>query len=140
MKSEKLGKYLSVTCNNYFAANTKMHVKYAFYISPFKLFAALHFIIRMFHVAFPFKLQLNWHTEKAGLWTHGLDAWTLNDWKLGRLGSERLDSVQLDAWTLEPWIQKIISVFSDIYYFLIISYCRILKHFERSMTNVLWLC
>ena len=74
-----------------------------------------------------------------------LDAWTLDDWTLGRLSSEHFDSVQpdawtLDAWTLDPSIQKVLPIFSDIYYFLIIIYCIIFKHFERSMTNVLWVC
>ena len=56
-----------------------------------------------------------WHTGKAGLWTHGLEAWTLDDWTLGlwtlglwTLGlwttvRLNLDPLTLDDWTLEFW-------------------------------------
>ena len=69
-----------------------------------------------------------------------LDAWTLNNWMLGHLDSERLDSEQLDvwildAWTVDPWTQKILSIFSDISFFLVTIYCGILQYFECSMTK-----
>ena len=72
-------------------------------------------------------------------------SWTLNAWS-GRLDSKRLDSGRLDAWTLDAWsldtwtldawtlgfwTQKVLSIFSDIYFFL--------KHFKCLMTNVSWL-
>ena len=67
-------------------------------------------------------------------------SWTLNAWS-GRLDSKRLDSGRLDAWSLDTWTldawtlgfwtQKILSIFSDIYFFL--------KHFKYFMTNVSWL-
>ena len=44
-----------------------------------------------------------WHSGKAGLWTHGLDAWTLGPWMSERLDFGRLDSGHLDAWTLDAW-------------------------------------
>ena len=44
-----------------------------------------------------------------------------------KLGSKRmiwmlstLDAWILDAWTLDTWSQEILSIFSDIYFFLII--------------------
>ena len=69
-----------------------------------------------------------------------LDAWTLNNWMLGHLDSERLDSEQLDvwildAWTVDPWTQKILSIFSEISFFLVTIYCGILQYFECSMTK-----
>ena len=69
-----------------------------------------------------------------------LDAWTLNNWMLGHLDSERLDSEQmdvwiLDAWTVDPWTQKILSIFSDISFFLVTIYSGILQYFECSMTK-----
>ena len=69
-----------------------------------------------------------------------LDAWTLNNWILGHLDSERLDSEQLDvwildAWTVDPWTQKILSIFSDISFFLVTIYSGILQYFECSMTK-----
>ena len=44
---------------------------------------------------------MKWHNAKAVLWTHGQDAWTLDDWALefwstGRLHSRWLDSEPLD--------------------------------------------
>ena len=56
--------------------------------------------------------SVDWHTGKAGLWTHGLDPWTLDIWTLeawmtGRLDSGRLDSGRLDAWTLHRCFQNI---------------------------------
>ena len=109
------------------------------------------------------------HTGKAGrmVWMHGRDAWTLEFWTTGRLGSGRLDvdsgnlyTWTLDAWSMNDWtlglwtvgfwtIGRLVSkrldfglglIFCDIFFFLIVIYCRIFKHFERSMTNVLWLC
>ena len=89
-------------------------------------------------------------SEHLDAWT--LDAWTLDAWMLrlwtlglstlghldfGRLDSGRLDIWTLGNWTLHPWTQKILSIFSDIYFFLIIIYCRIFKHFEHCMTNLL---
>ena len=70
-------------------------------------------------------IYLKGHTRKAGLWTHGLDvwslyAWTLGLWMTGRLTSGRLDSERRDTWTLDAWIQEILSIFSDIYFFLLI--------------------
>ena len=70
--------------------------------------------------------------------------WTLELWMPGCLASKCCDSGQLDAWTLDAWTldswtQKILLILSDIYSSLIIIYCRIFKHFNRSMTNVLWL-
>ena len=51
------------------------------------------------------------YTGKVGLWTHNLDAWTLDDQTIGlqttgrldfgHLYSGRLNSRQLDTWTLE---------------------------------------
>ena len=41
------------------------------------------------------------YTGKAGLWMHGLDAWTQDVWTLG-------------LWALDAWTHRILSVFSDI--------------------------
>ena len=43
------------------------------------------------------------HIGKAGLWTHGLDAWTLGAMTLGLWTLGRLQSGRLDAWTLDDW-------------------------------------
>ena len=64
-----------------------------------------------------------------------LDAWTLNNWMLGHLDSEQLDVWILDAWTVDPWTQKILSIFSDISFFLVTIYCGILQYFECFMTK-----
>ena len=64
-----------------------------------------------------------------------LDAWTLNNWMLGYLDSEQLDVWILDAWTVDPWTQKILSIFSDISFFLVTIYSGILQYFECSMTK-----
>ena len=84
-----------------------------------------------------------WATERLGsgrldsgpldAWI--LDAWTLNNWMLGHLDSEQLDVWILDAWTVDPWTQKILSIFSDISFFLVTIYCGILQYFECSMTK-----
>ena len=71
----------------------------------------------------------------------------------GRLDSGRLDSGQLYDWTLGLWtlglyywtrgLNEIFSIFSDIYFFLLITYCRDFKHLESSTTDFshwLWLC
>ena len=65
---------------------------------------------------------------------------TLGLWMPGCLDSGHLDAWNLDAWTLDSWTQKILLIFSDIYFSLVNIYCRIFKHFKRSMTNVLCLC
>ena len=80
-----------------------------------------------------------------GLWTTGLldsgqlDAWTLDGWTLGLWTPRHLHSGRLDAWTLDPWSQEILSIFSNICFFLIIK-CRILNFFGHSTINVLWFC
>ena len=40
---------------------------------------------------------------------------------LGLWTPRRLGSGRRDAWTPDPWSQKILSVFSNIYFFLIIN-------------------
>ena len=59
-----------------------------------------------------------------------LDAWTLE--------ACTLDAWTLGAWTLDTGIQKILSIFSEI--FLLTILCRSFKYLERSATSVLWFC
>ena len=70
--------------------------------------------------------------QTLGLWTTGpldfgrldpwnLDSWTLDDRTLGLWPHRRLDYGRLYAWTLDHWSQEILSIFSNIYFFLIIS-------------------
>ena len=71
-------------------------------------------------------------------WT--LDACTLGNWTLGHLGSERLYSGQLntwilDGWTLHPRTQKILSIFSYIYFFLLLLFTVEFL----SISKALWL-
>ena len=48
-------------------------------------------------------MKLSRHTGKAGLWTHGLDAWNLDAWILGLWTLGCFDSGQLNTWTLGNW-------------------------------------
>ena len=60
-----------------------------------------------------------------GVWSGLLDsgqlgAWTLDGWTLGLWTPRHLGSGRLDAWTLDPWSQEILSIFSNICFYLII--------------------
>lgn len=95
-------------------------------------------------------MSKKWHNGKSGPWTHVLNAWTLDDRNFefcspelrtaGSLDTELLDAWTLDIWTLDawsfglwttrrldsgcldcsPWTKEILSIFSDIYFFVII--------------------
>ena len=56
-----------------------------------------------------------------GVWSGCFASWTQDDWTLGLCTPKRLDSGLLDAWTLDPWSQEILSIFKNIYFFLLIN-------------------
>ena len=62
------------------------------------------------------------HTKKAGLWTHGLDAWTLDPWTFGLWTPGHLDSGRLDARTLYPWTLGIWILRPRKFYSILSSY------------------
>ena len=46
------------------------------------------------------------HTGKAGFWTNGLDAWTLDLWRLGLWTTGGLASGHLDFWMFGLWTPR----------------------------------
>ena len=71
------------------------------------------------------------------------ESWTLDAWSesldFRQLDAYTLDALTLDDSTLGAWTLLLdtwtFSIFSDIYFFLIIFYCRDFKHLESSTTD-----